>query len=99
MKELLSAKFICTANCEGGEGTGQDYQDDLQDRVTVPQLAVCSPMPLLAAGVEPGQGEVLEAAGPRVEGDQVAVADEGVVGEVHSHKVASLHVQPGLYPD
>ena len=101
MKELLSvsAKFCCTANCEGGEGTGQDYQDDLQDRIPVPQLTVCSPMQLLAAGVEPGQGEVLAAAGPRVEGDQVAVADEGVAGEVHGHKVASLHVQSGLHPD
>ena len=99
MKELLSAKFCCTANCEGGEGTGQDYQEDLQDRITVPQLTICSSMPLLAAGVEPGQGEVLEAAGPRVEGDQVAVADEGVVSEVHGHQVASLHVQPRLHPD
>ena len=56
---------------------------------------------MLATGaIKTGQGEVLAAAGPRVvEGDQVAVAEEGVAGEVHSHQVAPLHVQPGLHPD
>ena len=96
MKELLSAKFCCTANSEGGEGTGQDYHEDLQDRIPVPQLTIC----ILAAGaIEPGQGEVLAAAGPHVESDQVAVAEERVTGEVHGHQVAPLHVKPRLYPD